>query len=152
MTLTIAARSPCWPARWAILYRKRQCSACGSGARGGNNRRLRLSNQRGSPSRLRYNPPDSMRKAALLYNPLSGRRQHRRLEDVEAARAVLQSAGIETFVAATRSAADATERTRQAIAEGCDTIFACGGDGTIHDVLQGLVGTHAALGTIPLGT
>jgi YegS/Rv2252/BmrU family lipid kinase len=93
-----------------------------------------------------------MRKAALLYNPLSGRRQHRRLEDVEAARAVLQSAGIETSVAATRSAADATERTRQAIADGCDTVFACGGDGTIHDVLQALVGTHAALGIIPLGT
>jgi len=28
----------------------------------------------------------------------------------------------------------------------------CGGDGTIHDVLQGLVGTDAALGVIPLGT
>jgi diacylglycerol kinase (ATP) len=102
--------------------------------------------------RLRYNPSESMRKAVLLYNPLSGRRQHRRLEDVEAARGVLKSAGIETSVAATRSAADATERTRQAIAEGCDTVFACGGDGTIHDVLQGLVGTPAALGIIPLGT
>ena len=35
---------------------------------------------------------------------------------------------------------------------GCDTIFACGGDGTIHDVLQGVVGTDAALGIIPFGT
>jgi diacylglycerol kinase family enzyme len=41
---------------------------------------------------------------------------------------------------------------QQAIAEGCDTVFACGGDGTVHDVLQSLVGTGTALGIIPLGT
>ncbi len=35
---------------------------------------------------------------------------------------------------------------------GCDTILACGGDGTAHDVLQGMVGSPAALGIIPLGT
>lgn len=93
-----------------------------------------------------------MRKAMLLYNPLSGRRRGRRLADVEAAQSVLRSAGVEASSAPTRAASDATEQTRQAIAEGCDTIFACGGDGTIHDVLQGLVGTNAALGIIPLGT
>ena len=93
-----------------------------------------------------------MRKAMLLYNPLSGRRRGRRLADVQAALAVLRNAGVEASSAPTRAASDATDQTRQAIAEGCDTIFACGGDGTIHDVLQGLVGTHAALGIIPLGT
>jgi len=93
-----------------------------------------------------------MRKAMLLYNPLSGRRRGRRLADVEAAQSVLRSAGVEATSAPTRAASDATEQTRQAIAEGCDTILACGGDGTIHDVLQGLVATHTALGIIPLGT
>jgi len=93
-----------------------------------------------------------MRKAMLLYNPLSGGRRARRLADVEAAQSILQNAGVEAAYAPTRAASDATEQTRQAIAEGCDTIFACGGDGTIHDVLQGLVGTKAALGIIPLGT
>jgi diacylglycerol kinase family enzyme len=44
------------------------------------------------------------------------------------------------------------DQTKQAITEGCDAIFACGGDGTVHDVLQGLIGTNAALGVIPLGT
>jgi diacylglycerol kinase family enzyme len=39
-----------------------------------------------------------------------------------------------------------------AIREGFDTIVACGGDGTVHDVLQGLAGRDAALGIIPLGT
>jgi diacylglycerol kinase (ATP) len=93
-----------------------------------------------------------MRKAILLYNPLSGRRRGRRLADVEAALAVLRSAGVEASAAPTRAASDATDQTKQAIAEGCDSIFACGGDGTVHDVLQGLVGTDAALGIIPLGT
>jgi diacylglycerol kinase (ATP) len=93
-----------------------------------------------------------MRKAILLYNPLSGRRRGRRLADVDAALAVLRNAGVEASAAPTRAASDATDQTRQAIAAGCDTVFACGGDGTIHDVLQGLVGTNVALAIIPLGT
>jgi diacylglycerol kinase (ATP) len=93
-----------------------------------------------------------MRKAVLLYNPLSGRRRGPRLADVEAALSVLRSAGVEASVAPTRAASDAADQTRQAIAQGCDTVFACGGDGTVHDVLQGLVSTKAALGIIPLGT
>src|SRR5580704_3908100 len=93
-----------------------------------------------------------MRKAILLYNPLSGRRRGRRLADVEAALAVLRNAGVEASAAPTRAASDATDQTRQAITAGCDTVFACGGDGTIHDVLQGLVGTNVALAIIPLGT
>jgi len=93
-----------------------------------------------------------MRKAALLYNPLSGRRRGRRLADVEAALSVLRDAGVEASAAPTGAASDTTDQTKQAIAEGCDTVFACGGDGTIHDVLQGLVGTEVALAIIPLGT
>jgi diacylglycerol kinase (ATP) len=93
-----------------------------------------------------------MRKAMLLYNPLSGRRHGRRLADVEAVLSVLRNARVEASAIPTRAASDATDQTKQAIAEGCDTVFACGGDGTVHDVLQGLVGSHAALAIIPLGT
>ena len=93
-----------------------------------------------------------MRKAAFLYNPLSGGGRDRRLSDVEAAAAVLRDAGVEVCTAATRGAAETAEQARQAIAAGCDTVFACGGDGTVHDVLQGIVGQQAALGVIPLGT
>jgi diacylglycerol kinase (ATP) len=94
----------------------------------------------------------SMRKAMVLYNPLSGRRRESRVADVEAALSVLLKAGVKASAAPTRAASDATDQTRQALAAGCDTIFACGGDGTVHDVLQGLVGTDAALAIIPLGT
>jgi YegS/Rv2252/BmrU family lipid kinase len=65
---------------------------------------------------------------------------------------VLRSAGWEVFSAPTASSAGTGEQVRHAIADGCDTVFACGGDGTIHDVLQALVGTQAILGIIPLGT
>jgi diacylglycerol kinase (ATP) len=93
-----------------------------------------------------------MRKAILLYNPISGGRRKRRLQDVDAVLAVLRAAGVEVWAEATRTPADTPEQTSRAIEEGCDTVFACGGDGTVHDVLQGLAGTHAALGIIPLGT
>ncbi|PYX64747.1 MAG: hypothetical protein DMG74_11475 [Acidobacteria bacterium] len=93
-----------------------------------------------------------MHKAILLYNPLAGRRRKRRLADVEAALTVLRAAGVEAISAATHSGARAGEQAQEAIESGCDTVFACGGDGTIHDVLQGMVGTAAALAIIPLGT
>ena len=93
-----------------------------------------------------------MRKAAVFYNPLSGRRRKHRLRDVEAACSVLREAGMEMDVAPTRAPSDAAAQVRMAIREGFDTIVACGGDGTIHDVLQGLAGHPAALGIIPLGT
>jgi diacylglycerol kinase (ATP) len=93
-----------------------------------------------------------MRKAALFYNPLSGRRRERRVADVNAAVKILSEAGVEISAEPTKAAAEASEQARRAIAQGCDTIFACGGDGTIHDVLQGLVESDVALGIIPLGT
>jgi YegS/Rv2252/BmrU family lipid kinase len=93
-----------------------------------------------------------MRKAILLYNPQSGRRRGQRVADVEAALAVLSQAGVEASTAETRGAAGTGSQARHAIEQGCDTVFACGGDGTVHDVLQALVGTDAALGIIPLGT
>lgn len=93
-----------------------------------------------------------MRKALLLYNPLSGRRHGRRVNEVESARSALRQSGVEATSAATAGPGNAVEQVKQAIRDGCDTVFACGGDGTVHDVVQGLVGSGAALGIIPLGT
>jgi YegS/Rv2252/BmrU family lipid kinase len=93
-----------------------------------------------------------MRKAALFYNPISGRRKKHRIKDVEAAASVLRAAGVEVDVSPTRAASDAAAQVRMAIRDGFDTIVACGGDGTVHDILQGIAGRDAALGIIPLGT
>jgi YegS/Rv2252/BmrU family lipid kinase len=46
----------------------------------------------------------------------------------------------------------ATHITRRAIEENIDTIVAVGGDGTVNEVLNGIVGTEVALGVIPTGT
>ena len=100
--------------------------------------------------RVQFGP--SMRKAILLYNPLSGQRQRRRVGDVQRAASILRSAGVDASTAPTRAAGEASEQVKEAIADGSDAVFACGGDGTVHDVLQGLVGTEAALAIIPLGT
>jgi diacylglycerol kinase (ATP) len=96
--------------------------------------------------------PTSMRKAALLYNARSGGRRNHRETDLRAVLKTLADAGVEASLTRTQSGADAAEQARKAILEGCDTVFACGGDGTIHDVLQALAGTRAALGVIPMGT
>jgi len=93
-----------------------------------------------------------MRKAILLYNPFSGRRRNRRLADVKVALDTLRAAGIDASAAPTAAGGRTSDQVKQAIAQDFDTIFACGGDGTVHDILQGLVGTEAALGIIPLGT
>ena len=92
-----------------------------------------------------------MRKVLFLYNPLSGGRRERRLADVEASAAVLRSSGIQVDCVATKGAAEAGGQAQEA-ANRYDAIFACGGDGTIHDILQGLVGTGTPVGLIPLGT
>jgi YegS/Rv2252/BmrU family lipid kinase len=91
-----------------------------------------------------------MRKATLLYNPNSGRR--RREADLERALQVLRSAGVEAEIIVCPSSKEATEQGRRAVAAGSDTVFACGGDGTVSDVLQGLAGSETALAILPLGT
>lgn len=94
-----------------------------------------------------------MRKALLIYNPFSGFRRHRRQHQVEAAVQELRRAGVEAEGIQSRGPSAAGAQAQEAIAAGYDTIFACGGDGTVHDVLQGMVGQHeAALGVLPLGT
>jgi diacylglycerol kinase (ATP) len=93
-----------------------------------------------------------MRKAIVLYNPLSGPRQQRRLATVQAAAAVLLEAGVEVELAATEPNGETGKQARCAVAAGFDTILAAGGDGTVHDILQGMVGSDAALGIIPMGT
>jgi YegS/Rv2252/BmrU family lipid kinase len=94
-----------------------------------------------------------MRRVALIYNPASGQQPHRRSARIAQAIAVLQNAGIDVRTIATEATGSAAAQAQQAVKDGCDTILACGGDGTAHEVLQGLVGLPGvALGVIPMGT
>jgi len=93
-----------------------------------------------------------MRKATILFNPNSGRGRKRRDRELDIAIGVIQSAGVHTDLTVCRSSEEATIHARYAVAAGSDTVFACGGDGTIHDVIQGLAGTPVALAILPFGT
>ena len=93
-----------------------------------------------------------MRTAALLYNPDSGGSRVQRQAELESVLEVLRGAGVEAHLILTDSRAHAVEKARQAVLAGCDTIFACGGDGTIHNVIQVLANTRTALAILPMGT
>ena len=92
-----------------------------------------------------------MRKAALLYNPDSGGSKQRQRELQSVVR-ILESGEIEAELFAASSRRQARELTRQAIASGCDTVFACGGDGTVNNLAQVLAKTSVALAILPMGT
>src|ERR1700690_3751809 len=93
-----------------------------------------------------------MHKATILFNPNSGRRGAKRDTALNRAIGIINSAGVRTDLTVCRSSQEATDNARCAVAAGSDTVFACGGDGTIHDVLQGLADTPVALAILPFGT
>jgi diacylglycerol kinase family enzyme len=93
-----------------------------------------------------------MRRVALIYNPVSGQQTSGRRAAIDKALAVLREAGVEAEALETLGPGSAGELAKEAMSRGCDTILACGGDGTVHEVLQSLVGSTVALGVVPLGT
>jgi diacylglycerol kinase family enzyme len=93
-----------------------------------------------------------MQKAALLYNPDSGGSRDRGQSGLESVLRLLRGEGIEAELVLAHSPADAQDRVRQAVQAGCDAVFACGGDGTINNVVQVLANTHVALAVLPMGT
>src|ERR1700694_3760458 len=93
-----------------------------------------------------------MRHVALIDNPVSGQPTARRSEVVRKTLELLRQAGLRVNHMEIDGPGSGAKLAQKAVAEGCDTILICGGDGTVHEVLQFLVGTNVALGVIPLGT
>ena len=85
----------------------------------------------------------------VIFNPVAGRRRATSLWRVLD---VLVENGIMVEVAETQHAGHATELARDAAREGRTIVVAAGGDGTIAEVANGLIGSSTALGIIPLGT
>ncbi len=89
----------------------------------------------------------------LIYNPTAGKeafKQH--LADVLSI--LEESGGMEASCHATRTAGDATQAAIQAAEDGFSYVVACGGDGTVHEVVNGLAQCkqRPVLGIIPSGT
>ncbi|MDP9049928.1 MAG: diacylglycerol kinase family lipid kinase [Acidobacteriota bacterium] len=93
-----------------------------------------------------------MRRVALIYNPMSGMNHGGRMSVIDKVVAVFRDADIEVRAIATEGPGSAGRIAQEAIADGCDTVIACGGDGTVHEALQQMVGGLGTLGVIPMGT
>lgn len=90
-------------------------------------------------------------RALLIVNPLAGK--GRGVADSQRA---LTSAGIDFDLAVTAHRGNATELAAQARLDGRDLVIAAGGDGTVHEVVNGLLsdggGRSPALGMLPVGS
>jgi YegS/Rv2252/BmrU family lipid kinase len=86
-------------------------------------------------------------RALLLLNP--GARRARDAGGVVAER--LQALGLDLAVLEIRDPAGLPELVRTRVSE-VDRLIVAGGDGTLNAVIQGLVGSRAPLGIIPVGT
>jgi diacylglycerol kinase (ATP) len=85
----------------------------------------------------------------IVFNPVAGRRRAHLLWRVLD---VLVANGVRLELAETCRAGHAESLTLEAVKRGEKMVVAAGGDGTIAEVANGLVGTGVHLGVIPLGT
>jgi diacylglycerol kinase (ATP) len=89
-------------------------------------------------------------KAQIVLNPSAGQRDRRR--ELKEAIAYLEDHGWQLSLRETHGPEEATAYARQAAAEGYDVVIAAGGDGTVSEVANGLIGSKVALGMFPIGT
>lgn len=90
-------------------------------------------------------------RIGLIYNPSSGRPRERHAT-VNRLASLLREAGREVEIFPTEGPNHASALARTAAARGFDLVVAHGGDGTMNEVLQGLMGTESVLGFWPGGT
>ena len=94
-----------------------------------------------------------MRRAVLIFNPKAGRGGHSRHAELNSAVASLRSHNIEADIIVTRAPGTAGSQAADAAAAGAELVFACGGDGTLHEVIQGLAqNLSVTVGVVPLGS
>lgn len=91
----------------------------------------------------------------VILNPTAGRGAGARLSSKIAES--LHSHGLEFELSTTTGPSSATVLAREAAARGCEAVVAVGGDGTVNEVLNGLMAATqdangTALGVVPIGT
>lgn len=91
---------------------------------------------------------DSFVRACLITNPKSGRGG----VDLSEALTVLQANGWDVTVCQKLKGGMAEELARDAARKGYNVVVDCGGDGTLSEIVNGVVGTDVAVGTLPGGT
>jgi diacylglycerol kinase (ATP) len=89
-------------------------------------------------------------KMLLIQNPVAGQRDVE--DDLTKVRAYLRTCGWDVSTQRTSHQGHATTLARDAAERDLDMVVAVGGDGTIGEVISGLVGTSTAMGVLPVGT
>lgn len=87
-------------------------------------------------------------RALVVYNPRSGKGN----TDISPALDVLRGDGWDVTVREKHHDGEGTTFARKAVKHGCDVVIASGGDGTVNEVVQGLLGSEVPLGVLPIGT
>src|SRR5258708_8056977 len=97
-----------------------------------------------------------LRNALLIHNPNAGNGGRARRRTLDAARHIFAAGGIQSDLAETTGPGHATEIALRAAAEGRGLVIACGGDGTLNEVINGLAanknGHPLPLALLPRGT
>jgi diacylglycerol kinase (ATP) len=100
----------------------------------------------------RLRPEMSERKAVLITNPHARRGGARHLREIARFCEILKERGIAVEVLKTGGPNDATRLAARATEEGACDVIVSGGDGTINEALQGLIGKDVRLGVWARGT
>jgi diacylglycerol kinase (ATP) len=87
----------------------------------------------------------------IIYNPAAGQSSNFK-NTLDRVANLWRDHGWQVQIAATTAPGDATIKAQTAAQAGYNAVIAAGGDGTVNEVMNGLVGTSTALGTLPLGT
>lgn len=90
-------------------------------------------------------------KTRFIFNPNSGRNR-RRTWLAGSIRDFIALRGLDADVAITEGPGHATVLAEEAVRQECGIVVAVGGDGTMNEVAQALVGTRAALALVPCGS
>lgn len=91
-----------------------------------------------------------MKNIAFIVNPISGTKAKNRVTKL--IRDLLDPQLFSPTVVVTEYAGHATQLAQQFALEGYYAVIAVGGDGTVNEVANGLVGTNTALGIVPNGS
>ncbi|MEC8273647.1 MAG: YegS/Rv2252/BmrU family lipid kinase, partial [Bacteroidota bacterium] len=89
-------------------------------------------------------------KIRFIINPISGKAQHKGLENRIEKHLDLNKFDFDYFY--TERAKQATELAQQAVNDKIDVVVAVGGDGTMHECAKGLLGSQTALAVLPCGS
>lgn len=92
------------------------------------------------------------RRAILISNPKTGRYGARRPAQLGTLCDYLRAHDVVVEQVSTKGPGDATQIAARAAKDGFNEVIVSGGDGTINEVLQGMIGTAARLAILPRGT